>query len=324
MRLPSTPSTVLALWATLLLPRLAAAQDQPVADPPADEPTAPPAEAAAGPDLPEVAAEGFPIAFYDRPLTIADSMIRVDGELVLSHDLRLLEGSDPTTGAHLFAGFSLGAAFGITDDVEVGLSGYRMVGHRPRAYGDLGGTSQGAVPLVFNPDVDFGDLRVYGKARVIRDPSFELALEASVAVPIDSWFALSAGAPLRARLSPRFLIDASLELLLEFGRPNLYTTVPDDEENSISMLVPVRGVLQLVPALWIAGQSGFDFYDFDFDRFAMPLSLEVGTTVHDGAAPLLDVVLGFHFPYFFSPRRDDKLPSELWQITLGLNGYFQL
>ncbi len=317
MRLSTTAQAALSVLAlALLVPARGRAQDPEGAD-------AEGLDAEAGPI--DVAAQGFPVAFYDRPLTIADSMIRVDGELILSHDLPLAEGSLPGPGEHVFSGLPLGAAFGVTDDVEVGVSGYRMSGHRARQYPALGGTTQGLLPFVFNPDFDFGDARIYGRARVVRDPSFELALEASFAIPIDSWFALHAGVPFRARLAPRFLIDASLELLLEFGRPVPDPIGVDDEETAISMLVPVRGVLQLVPELWIAGQSGFDFYDFDIDLFVLPLSGEVGWTIARGDAPIVDLVLGVHFPFFLAPGSDgDKLPAQLWQITLGANGYFQL
>ncbi|MFO0695432.1 MAG: hypothetical protein U0230_17855 [Polyangiales bacterium] len=266
---------------------------------------------------PIVEAHHYPLRYIDRPLNLHKKMIRLDGSLQVQ--------GLPNTSDTGF-GVALGGAVAFSNSFEVGLSSYRLNGYS-WVTNNPGGA--GLFPYRFQPSGQFGDIAIYGRYRIVNSSDFCFSFDMAVVIPTDSssnWH-MHVSAPIRARLAPRFNIDASFEIDLSFAEQSVSTvTGTTTEETKLYFYLPVAGVLQLHDQLWLAGRSGLFLPRGSFDDFFMPLTFDLGYTVAKrDRAPLLDIVATFGWPYLLTPgATTDTVNGNIWIAQLGLNGYFQL
>ena len=193
-----------------------------------------------GEAIAETAAPGwtYPKAYASRPLTMNKYMIR--GTFSVDTKRAIL---DRTTGAQSstpLVSIDLGVAFSIFDNLEVGVSNYRL-GSTP------GNTAQGIFPIVVSPIGSFGDMPLYVRYSFLRKDYVEMASDFVLLIP--SWTNLSAtfGLPVRIRARRPLTIDTGTEFVILSNGAGL------------SIELPVKATFNITPAGFIFGDSGFSF-----------------------------------------------------------------
>ncbi|MEM1414750.1 MAG: hypothetical protein AAGH15_07610 [Myxococcota bacterium] len=251
-------------------------------------------------------AQGYPTAYVQRPLTIGARRIHVNGFL---HVFRPFDGADPASG------FNIGGSFGITDDLEVGVSAERMGTDRGRWI--LGSLFRGAFPLQFTQDFDYGDIPLFARFRLI-DGDLELALEASVLIPTQTDFGFAFGVPIRVHLGDALSLDTGAELAVWF-----VDVSPGVDETQVNLEVPARFALQFTEELYLGLNTGFR--TIDFDLHSIPFGIEVGFTIMAGSVPL-DLVGAFQWPdfLFFGEGVDDNLRQDRFLVTFGVRAFIDV
>ena len=141
----------------------------------------------------------YPARFTQRPITLPAMTLKADLAFHAVHQ------PDPIDS--LFA-LNLGAAFGIIDDLEVGISGDRQ--------GLTNLPGNGLVPLLVSPDFEFRDIYLYGRYRFVNTESFEMGVELGLNIPTNTDFGIFVAVPFRARFSEAFSLDGGLELVTFF------------------------------------------------------------------------------------------------------------
>ena len=219
----------------------ARAQDKtPKAD--ADEPVreAIVEETSRGEALAETAAPGwhYPKAYASRPLAMNKYMIR--GTFSVDIKRAVL---DPDTGARAnrpLVSLDFGAAFSPLENLEVGISNYRLGSSGPV-------TGQAMFPIVVAPRGSFGDMPVYVRYSFMRKDYVEMAADFVLSIP--SWTNLSAtfGLPVRVRVRDTVSIDTGTEFVVLSNGAGL------------NVEVPFKFTYSPKPAGFIFADSGFSF-----------------------------------------------------------------
>ena len=270
------------------------------ADSPADEPVLPfvPTEPAT-----------YPIPYSQRPLNLPRFHARAGGGLRVYHyDDETRARTNQDTSISL----SVGGSFAVTDWLEFGVMDERIGMRHPVIAG--GEIPQGLVALALTPDLEFGDIPVHARVRVVADPSFDVSIDVGVVIPVTGDLALFGATVVRGRLSERFTIDSGLEVALRFDR--------DDNDPHLDLFLPFSALIQLHPAVFLAARTGVRWEDFD--NLAFPLGFEFGYTIANDVRPLMDITLGFGFPALVTPNNADKAQEDVWQVTIAGYAYFAL
>jgi hypothetical protein len=197
-------------------------------------------ETSVGEAISETAAPGwtYPKAYASRPLTMNKFMIRgtfsVDTKRAFVDRDTLVQTDRPLVS------IDLGIAFSIFDNLEVGVSNYRLGSTPPN-------TAQGIFPIVVSPVGSFGDMPLYVRYSFMRKDYVEMAADFVLLVP--SWTNLAAtfGLPVRIRARPAVTIDTGTELVILTNGAGL------------NVELPVKATFNITPAGFIFGDSGFSF-----------------------------------------------------------------
>lgn len=247
-----------------------------------------------------IAATSYPTAFVARPINLRGGMIRVDARY------QHLAISSVATNQ-----VAVGAAVGITDSIEIGVSHTRLAGSDYY--------NEGAVVANFaNGGHSYGDVAIYGRYGFMDAGDFKLSAEIAAIVPVyaSSDWQFSFALPVRARLANAFALDLMPELRLGFGENST-----GGRDTHLSLNIPVAGVLQVADQVWIAGRSGMFWRDFALDSFYFPLLLEAGYTVSHAGKAVLDLSVQGGFPQFIMPGANDALVTDLWVLRVNLQAY---
>ena len=251
----------------------------------------------------------YPIAHTRRPLNLPRFNARAGGGLRVCHfddETRALTNQDTSLS------LSIGGSFAVTDWLELGVLDERIGMRHPVIGGGV--IPQGLFALALTPDVEFGDIPVHARVRVVADPAFDVSIDVGVVFPVNGDWALFGATVVRARLTERFTMDSGLEVALRFGRV--------DNDPHLDLFVPFSALVQLHPSVFVAARTGVRWVDFD--DLAFPLGFELGYTIANAERPLMDVTLGFGFPALLTPNETDKAQEDVWQVTLAGYAYFAL
>ncbi len=251
---------------------------------------APSAQSAEAPEGP------YPSNYVERPIVLTRGMLRVDA--AINHwrfQVSTAAGSVSANATEM----RFGAGFGITDDIEAGIS-YQAIAS-PLA---LGMASTGGFRLQIDPTFDLGDIGAYGRYRLARG-QLEAAVEAGVSLPIQTDFAFWVAAPIRYTMGA-LALDTGLALALFL--PSGLTI--------LNVLLPIRPRFALTPALYAGLDTGLQLQLLDGDGWSIPLGLETGYVLQVGGSPL-DIFLNFSFLSFLS-KESDGVQTSLWNLLIGI------
>lgn len=140
-----------------------------------------------------VAPTGYPTAEIDRPLALPKMTLEPLGEFNLT---RMSIGNDDTNMISLH----FGAGIGIIDNLEAGL----------------------LFPLVLSPDMDVGDMPIYGlyDLGAFMDGQLRAAGRLTLVLPLATDFGLTADAPVKFKFHDMFAAIGGVGLGMSFPKDN--------------------------------------------------------------------------------------------------------
>jgi len=239
---------------------------------------------------------GLPLAVAERPLTLTQGTVRGDATFAFARST--IRDIDPMTmtervRTNTIFSASLGGAYGVLDDLELGAQ---------------------VAPVRFAPDVTFGDLSLlgdpdaYGVYRFLRGV-LELGGTLRVTVPLQADFRIEPGVLARVHGGEILRIDTGVLLPVVFR----------DAGAQLDPTVPLVARIQIVPAVFVGLSTGITVRDTDLERAILPAGAFAGVTVPAArGGPLLDVSIAFQFPRFLQPASDgDVLFTDFWALFLA-------
>jgi hypothetical protein len=277
-------------------------------------------ETSVGEAVAETAAPGwtYPKAYASRPLTMNKFMIR--GTFSVDTKRAIIDRSTGEQEGKPLVSIDLGAAFSVSDNLEVGVSNYRL-GSSPA------NAAQGIFPIVVSPTGGFGDMPLYVRYSFMRKNYVEMAADFVLLVP--SWTNLSAtfGLPVRIRARGPVTVDTGTEFVILSNGAGL------------NVEVPVKATFNITPAGFIFGDSGFSFqniarnltggsyYDTSLafpvarNQVFVPLGVGGGYTHVVKNMVMIDVFARFGwnpFVYVNPPSGVNTLPAtDSWVLSVG-------
>jgi len=268
----------------------------------------------------ETAAPGWPYpkAYASRPLTMNKFMIRAT--FLVDIKRAAFDRNTRMQEARPLVSIDLGAAFSVMDNLEVGVTNYRLGSTPPN-------TAQAMFPIIASPEGGFGDMPLYVRYSFMRKDYVEMAADFVLLIP--SWTNLSAtfGMPTRIRVRDSVSIDTGLELAILSNGAGL------------NIEVPIKATFNITPAGFIFGDSGFSFqnlarnitggsyYDSSLsfpvarNQVFVPLGAGGGYTHVIKNLVMIDVFARFGwnpFVYWNAPSGVATVPaSDSWVLTVG-------
>ncbi len=184
---------------------------------------------------------------------------------------------------------TLGAGFGITDQLEVG------------------GT---VMPLYIAPDGDFGDIELYGRYALMQTKSTEVGVQLTVAMPTDTVLGIGAGAPILLRLG-RLRIDTGVEVEVLFT-----------EDVLVDLDVPFAVSVNVGDGLFAGLRSGI--FAPQVKDVAVPLMAHLGYTLMSGKTPFIDLVGSFGWSRFLWSGPGDTINLRSFDLIVGARLFFSV
>ncbi len=195
-----------------------------------------------------------------------------------------------TPGGNASAVLNIGAAYGITDNFEIGSL---------------------LLPIDFAPGAGFGDLEFYGRYRFVHSGGFELGLHITLQVPTNTDLGFGFALPMRYRISNAARIDTGVEIEL----------LVDDTRANLDL--PFTVLFQATRAFYIGPRSGV--MSPRFSELWVPLGLTGGYTVHASRRVAVDLTGAFTWPAFFATGGfGDAVNPGYFEALLGVNLAFGL
>lgn len=195
-------------------------------------------ETSVGEAIAETAHPGwtYPKGYAQRPLVIDKHMLRG----TFSIDVKRLSFPLGNGARQTLVALDFGAAFSPLNNLEVGISNYRLGSTPPK-------TGQGLFPIIVSPSADFGDIPIYGRYSFLRKDYVEIAVDLVMVLPSNTNFAVTFGVPVRIRARPTVTIDIGME----------FSVLTKSAGANIEL--PVKSTFNITPAGFIFGESGFSF-----------------------------------------------------------------
>lgn len=286
---------VFVLASALLMSSAAYAQPEGQAQPPPDEEY----------DMPS---EGYPSNFTQRPITLPAMTIKADLGFAVVHFGEVIDS---------LVLMNLGGAFGILDDLEVGVSGDRQGLQRTSV--------NGLVPLVLAPDFDIGDIYLYGRYRFLNTGTFQMGVEIGFNIPTFTDFGFLVAAPFRLRLGEMFSLDGGIEFLTSLGDPDSLSN-PD---TTFALRTTIQPRFAPVDFLYFGVDFGLASTFTNSKALTIALGFEAGYVI-DLDTVKIDAYLNFSFPTLYgsfdtgpSGREGTTVP-EFWQLLIGARAFIGL
>ncbi len=176
---------------------------------------------------------------------------------------------------------TVGAGFGVTDELEVGTV---------------------LLPVHIAPNGDFGDIEFYGRYALLQG-EVDVGAQLTLALPTNTRFGIGLGAPVIFRMGP-VRIDTGAELELLFG-----------DDTAVDLDLPVAVAIDVGDGFFFGIRSGF--FVPDFEHLALPLMVHAGYTLISGQTPFIDLVGSFGWSRFLWTGGGDNLDLDTFDLILG-------
>lgn len=249
----------------------------------------------------------YPANFAMRPLTLPAMTLRADlGFQALHFEFGFPSDSDFTNS------LGVGGAFGILDDLEVGLGGSSIA---PTFLGVYASSGLRGLGGVLSPEGARGFIQpeIYGRYRFFSSDMVEVGAELGFSLPTDGAdFGMTLGVPARLRFGESFALDLALVFLTSFGED-----IDGDLDPFfvLSLNVAPRYAMDI---FYVGVDTGFSMTLDDPELTFIPFGLEAGATLDLGPTVVVDVFAHGGLPLFLAPGSDgDKVISEVWMIGFG-------
>lgn len=201
---------------------------------------------------------------------------------------------------------NLGVAYGVTDALEVGVSGERQGFRR---------TLTGLVPLIVTPSIDYLGPFVYFRGRLFRSSVFELGLEGGLQFPVGVRSSILVASPFRLRAGNFFSLDGGLQAGVSFSGPLVYTL-----ETSLQPRVATD-------SFYVGANIAFSTSFQNDERITtIPLGFEAGVVLTPRRARL-DLFASFEWSNFYIADHRLGLSArslDIWTLQVGLRSYMGL
>jgi hypothetical protein len=270
-------------------------------------------------DSTEPGAVRLPVAEAERPLTLP--------ALILSPTL---DANATHWPEGTFANLTLGATFGVTDDVELDAQVLPVQLASPTGYGGIhyGETSNYRGP------------RVGATLRLLRGiveigASFHLTVLTNTG---RSGVVLEPGVPVYIHLLKDLRLDtgATLQVTLQSaqtgtavtnpGAPNETIVLGSATKNDVDLTLPVDLLWSVTEAFHAGLNTGFRITDLSTAGTSsiIPLGAVIGYTVGGRQGPLVDIDPFFTFPGIFAPGAAQKTDTSWYVAGISVAGYLYL
>jgi len=261
----------------------------------------------------------YPKAIASRPLTMEPFMIR--GSFIV-HVKRA--ASDRETGmlaSKPLVAIDLGWAFGVRENLEVGVSGHRIGSPSANA-------GQALFPIVVSPEGGFGDMPLYVRYSFLQRDYLEMAGDLVLLLPTGTNLALTLGLPMRIRARAPVTVDTGAQVVVLSNGAGL------------NVDLPVKATYSVTPSGFLFGESGFSFQNlarnvtggsFDDGSLAFPVARNqvlVPLIIGGGYSHVLKNIVmldvfaqvGWNpFVYLNPPTGIDVVPvADSWVLAVGV------
>ncbi len=170
-----------------------------------------------------------------------------------------------------------------------------------------------------SPSTYAGDPMLYARYLLL-DGGAQIAVQAGYTFTDPSPGMLHLGVPLRFAINPASRIDITPLLTIDLPASGGKT--------EFGLSLPVSLGVSLTRAIYLDLTSGIDIPDFDFERSAIPLGLEVGYSLKGGEeSAFIDLFLSVSFANFVrpsAPEGTDSASLDFWKVAIGGRGHFGL
>ncbi len=261
----------------------------------------------------------YPVSFVERPLTLPRFTLAPELEI----DINRLPGAAVTTGATgnipVVAGMQIGAAFGITKDLEVGAIVLPIQFNGGGGYGGL-----------FVGDETVGEPQAYATFRFLHLDMLDVGARVRI-YGIPPHGGLPGGAILEPSIPLLLHIGKLARLDAELGVPitivsSTAPTAPGSNENGVhaGLDLPIRLAFDIIEPLHVGVSTGVHVDDFsEGSQTAIPLGVFAGYAIGE-KRPLIDIDPFFSFYEFITPGGGpvgDKANPGLFVVGVNAKGY---
>jgi hypothetical protein len=270
----------------------------------------------------------YPVSYVERPLTLPKLTLAPSLELDID---RLLITPSAGTGVGgllvaisggLVSGMQIGAAFGITDDLEVGAIVLPILFTQGGGYGGQFVGEEGT----------FGEPTIYGTYRLLHREAFDLGARLSIQVLVPE-NGLGGGAiiepsvPLLVHVGKRLRFDAEVGIPIIAGSK---TGLTNGGSVTAGLDVPLRLAFDVIEPLHVGVSTGFAVDDFGqaADSTRIPLGVFFGYAVGE-KRPIIDIDPFFSFYDFITPGGTatfglDKVNPGIFVAGINARAYIYL
>lgn len=288
----------------------------------AEEPAAAPG-AAPPKEAKEEHAEGrYPVAEAERPLTLPSMVLM--GELDLDFPRVNILGAFGAASATTFANVSIGASFGVTDDLTV------RAQVLPLQLAGGGGFHYGQSSAVFggidNPGPGVGATYRFLKGDFEVGAALDLSL---ITAQSFSGVVIAPGVPVRVHVGKSLRIDTGAYLPITRASLSVATTnfgTTSTGASTTGLIIPVSVLYDITEPIHIGAATGFTIGDFSDvgDSAAIPLGLFAGYAIGGKDGPVLDIDPFFTFPGLITPGGSNGTNSGSYVFGVSVGGFLYL
>lgn len=251
------------------------------------------------------AASEYPIAYAERPLTLPRMTLAPE----LGFSVMRVNGG---TGTDTKVGMEIGASFGITKDLEVGVT---------------------FAPLVFAPSFEYGEPR-FGATYRFLSGQFELGARLDMYVyhpkGVSAGVLLRPAVPMLLHIGKMMRLDVvpTIDIAAGDGAVALAGGLSSTGVKSaaVGMRIPIAFAFDIIEPLHVGANTGFHITNFEHagDTAAIPLGFSVGYAISMKNKPLVDIDPFFRWPAFATPGAGtgrDKVNAGLFEVGIAARGY---